>query len=219
MSLEQITTRVDGEYQRVRAEAAVKALRENDFQAYYFPTREGGIEKALELIEPSAVVGCGGSVTIRQLGLLDILTERGNTVIHHWRDDLPREEINRLRKEAMFADVYLSSSNAITLQGQLVNTDGVGNRVAAMIFGPPRVVLLAGYNKIVADEEQARERIKNVASPKNGIRFGSKTSCSQVGRCMDCNSTHRMCKATVILERRPTMTDYHIIIIGEELGY
>ena len=120
----------------------------------------------MELIEPGATVGCGGSVTIRQLGLLDILAERGNTVIHHWRDDLPREEVNRLRKEAMFADVYLSSSNAITLQGQLVNTDGVGNRVAAMIFGPPRVIVLAGYNKIVADEEQARERIKNVASPQ-----------------------------------------------------
>jgi len=119
----------------------------------------------------------------------------------------------------MFADVYLSSSNAITLQGQLVNTDGVGNRVAAMIFGPPRVIVLAGYNKIVADEEQARERIKNVASPKNGLRFGGKTSCAQVGRCMDCSSQHRMCKATVILDRRPTLTDYHIIIIGEDLGY
>lgn len=219
MSLEQITTRVDGEYRRVRAEEAVKALREKDFQAYYFPTREEAVKQALELIEPDATVGCGGSVTIRQLGLLDMLTERGNNVIHHWRDDLPREEINRLRKEAMFADVYLASSNAITLQGQLVNTDGVGNRVAAMIFGPPRVVLLAGCNKVVENEEQARERIKNVASPKNGIRFGSKTSCSQVGRCMDCNSKHRMCKATVILDRRPTQTDYHIIIIGEELGY
>lgn len=219
MSLEQITTRVDGEYRRVRAEEAVKALREKDFQAYYFPTREEAVKQALELIEPDATVGCGGSVTIRQLGLLDMLTERGNTVIHHWQDDLPREEINRLRKEAMFADVYLASSNAITLQGQLVNTDGVGNRVAAMIFGPPRVVLLAGCNKVVENEEQARERIKNVASPKNGIRFGSKTSCSQVGRCMDCNSKHRMCKATVILDRRPTQTDYHIIIIGEELGY
>ncbi|MGI6037357.1 MAG: lactate utilization protein [Limnochordia bacterium] len=219
MDLTPLTKEVDERYRQVRGEQTVKALEKRGFPACYVATKAEAVAKVLEVIPPGASIGVGGSVTIRELGLIDELTGRGHRVIHHWQSGLSAKEIDGLRKEAMFADIYLTSSNAITVDGQLVNTDGVGNRVAAMIYGPGTVVVIAGVNKIVGDVEGAFERIQHQAAPKNGIRLETKTPCTILGYCNDCDSAARMCKAKVVLERKPTATDYQVIIVGEDLGY
>ena len=119
----------------------------------------------------------------------------------------------------MSADLFLSSANAVTLKGELVNIDGIGNRVNSINFGPGKVLLVAGYNKIVEDVQGGIERIKNVSAPLNAKRLNIDVPCAKVGKCLDCNSPNRICRAIVIHERKPSLTDIFIILVGEELGY
>ena len=119
----------------------------------------------------------------------------------------------------MTSDLFLGSSNAITLNGELVNIDGIGNRVNSTNFGPGKVVLVAGYNKIVDDVQEGIKRIKNVAGPLNARRLNIDVPCAKVGRCVDCNSPNRICRVIVIHERKPFLTDILIILVGEELGF
>jgi hypothetical protein len=119
----------------------------------------------------------------------------------------------------MVADLFLSSSNAVTLNGELVNIDGVGNRVNSTNFGPGKVILVVGYNKIVEDVQEAIQRIKNVAAPLNARRLNVDVPCAKVGKCVDCNSPNRICRAIVIHERKPSLTDILVILVGEELGF
>jgi hypothetical protein len=130
-----------------------------------------------------------------------------------------KEEILQIRKAQMTCDLFLSSTNAVTLNGYLVNIDGIGNRVNSSVFGPGKVILVAGFNKIVDDVEEAIKRIKNVSAPLNARRLNIDVPCAKVGKCVDCNSPNRICRAVVIHERRPTLTDILVIIVGEELGF
>jgi len=119
----------------------------------------------------------------------------------------------------MTSDVFLSSTNALTVDGIIVNTDGVGNRVAGMIFGPRRVILVVGINKIVKDIDDAIWRIKNVATPMNAYRLGLNTPCAKLGYCMNCTSNVSICRVTTIIEYKPSRTDFTVVLVGEELGY
>lgn len=119
----------------------------------------------------------------------------------------------------MASDLFLSSANAVTLNGELVNIDGIGNRVNSTTFGPGKVILVAGYNKIVEDVQEGIKRIKNVAAPLNARRLNIDVPCAKVGKCVDCNSPNRICRVLVILERKPSLTDIFVILVGEELGY
>jgi hypothetical protein len=119
----------------------------------------------------------------------------------------------------MTCDLFLSSSNAITMHGELVNIDGVGNRVNAISFGPKKVIIVASYNKVVENVEDAIKRVRNVASPANSKRLNMDVPCGKVGVCTDCDSPDRACRVIVILERRPMLSDILVILLGEELGY
>jgi len=116
-------------------------------------------------------------------------------------------------------DLFLSSSNAVTMNGELVNIDGAGNRVNSITYGPGKVILVSGYNKLVDDVQDAIKRIKNVVTPMNARRLKIDVPCAKTGKCSDCNSPQRMCRAMVILERKPLLTDILVILVGEELGY
>jgi hypothetical protein len=161
----------------------------------------------------------GGSLTIRGLGILEKLEAEGYTIYDHWKPGLSKENILEIRKSQMTSTLFLSSSNAVTLNGELVNIDGIGNRVNSINFGPGKVVLIVGYNKIVEDVQEAIKRIKNVAAPLNAKRLNMDVPCAKVGKCVDCNSPNRICRVIVIHERKPSLTDLHIILVGEELGY
>jgi len=209
---------VKAKFYEARCQKAVKALIKNGFDAIYVPTKEEAVKKALELVPPNATVGVGGSVTIRELGIVDELLKRGHVIFDHYLPNSP-EEKDRMRKCQLTCDVFFSSTNALTLDGKLVNIDGTGNRVAAMIFGPGRVVLIVGANKITDDLEQAMLRAKQVASPMNAMRLNIKTPCATTGYCSDCASEERICRVTTIIEYKPYLTDFTVIVVGEELGY
>jgi hypothetical protein len=147
------------------------------------------------------------------------LEAQGHTVYNHWKPGLSKEDNLEMRKSQMTSDLFLSSTNAVTLNGELVNIDGIGNRVNSINFGPGKVILVAGCNKIVEDVQEGIHRIKNVAAPLNARRLNMDIPCAKVGKCVDCNSPNRICRIIVIHERRPQLTDLLVILVGEELGY
>lgn len=205
-----------------KIQRTLAALRKNDFDAMYVPTRKEAIAKVLELIPPNALVGVGGSVTVRELGLLEILKSRGNKMADHWEarhKKLAPEQVMKVRRLLLNSDVLLTSTNAVTEEGHLINTDHAGQRVAAMIFGPKKVIVIAGMNKIVTDIDEALERIKNVAAPMNAKRLNMNVPCTVTGICSDCDSQERICNVTTIIERRPVHTNITVILLGEKLGY
>jgi hypothetical protein len=213
-----------GEYVRVRCANAVEHLGKRDFDARFYPTREEAVRAALDTIPPDAAVGCGGSWTMRQIGLLEGLTGRGNQVFAH-EPSMDFAEAARVRKEALLCPYYLSSANAITMRGEVVNVDGIGNRVAGLSFGPGTVIIVAGYNKLVADLDAAFGRIREVAAPINAIRYGlavpgmERTPCMEKGRCYDCLKPSSICRITTIIRQRPIMTDFKVFLVGESLGF
>lgn len=202
-----------------RAKKTIEELEAHDFKVVYVKTKEEAVEEIWKHIVPDAKVGVGGSVTIRELGILDQLKARGNIIYDHWTPGLSKEESFQIRKDQMTSNLFLSSVNAITMNGELVNIDGIGNRVNATNFGPGKVILVAGYNKIVEDVQEAIKRIKNVAAPINARRGNFDVPCAKLGKCVDCNSPNRICRVIVIHERRPSLTDILVILVGEELGF
>ncbi|MFQ6080919.1 MAG: lactate utilization protein [Candidatus Bathyarchaeia archaeon] len=205
-------------YRDQKIQRTLAALKKNGFQTFFAPTRRDAREKALSLIPSDAVVGVGGSITIREINLIDSLTTRGNTVVQHWLPPPGEDTVTTMRKE-IGSDIFLSSSNAVTEDGKLINTDGTGNRVAAMIFGPRKAIVIAGVNKIVKDVAEGIQRVKNVAAPMNARRLNKQTPCAVTGVCTDCDSPNRICRVTTIMEKKPDETDVTVILVGEELGF
>jgi hypothetical protein len=202
-----------------KAKKTIEKLEVYDFKAVYVNNRQEAVEEIWKHITPKQKIGVGGSVTIRELGILEQLEAKGHTLYNHWKPGLSKEKSLEIRKSQMTSDLFLSSVNAITMNGELVNIDGAGNRVSSTIFGPGKVMLVAGYNKIVEDIQEAIKRIKNVAAPINAKRLNIDVPCAKVGKCVDCNSPNRICRVVVIHERKPSLTDILIILVGEELGY
>lgn len=202
-----------------RCHLALTALKANGFKAIYIDNAKEALDKVMSLIPKEAKVGIGGSVTVREVGLVETLEKQGHTIFAHWGKSLELKEKLEMRKKALTSDIYLTSSNAITLQGQLLNIDGTGNRVASMIFGPKKVIIIAGANKLVDTLEEAFARIRNIAGPLNGSRLNLKTPCALTGKCANCDSPDRMCNITVILEKRPKLSDITIVLVGEDLGH
>ena len=202
-----------------RVKKTIEKLEAHDFKAVYVKTKEEAIQEIWKYITPKQRIGVGGSLSIRGLGILEKLEAQGYTIYDHWKPGLTKENILEIRKSQMASDLFLSSSNAITLNGELVNIDGVGNRVNSINFGPGKVILVAGYNKIVEDVQEAIKRIKDVAAPLNAKRLNIDVPCAKVGKCVDCNSPNRICRVIVIHERKPSLTDILIILVGEELGF
>ncbi len=204
-----------------RTRRTVDALKNNGFEALYAPSKEEALEKILQLIPQGSKVSIGGSVTIRELGVIEALNKRGDQVADQWGRKYSPEEDLAIRKQQLVSDVFLSSSNAITQDGKLINIDGAGNRVAAMIFGPKKVIVVAGINKIVKDVQEGIERVRNVATPMNVKRVGGRTPCLLTGECdlEECRPPNRHCHVITIIEKRPMKTETVVVIVGEDLGF
>lgn len=197
----------------------VEALRRNRFEAQFFETREETAKALLEMILPGMQVAFGGSQTAKQLNLQQLVTEKGAIILDHNAAGLSDEQKMEVMRQQQICDVFICSSNAISLQGELFNIDGHGNRVAAMSFGPRRVIVVAGVNKLVADEEAAWERLRTVAAPINFKRLNRPNPCVKSGVCMDCNLPTRGCNIYVATRRRPSLTDFSVFIVNESLGF
>ncbi len=203
-------------------EHAAQALRANGFTVTVHASRTQAVEAILAEIPAKATIGRCGSVTCTDLGLYDALSHRGNPVIDPYQPMLTPEEKDAMRRKTQQADVLLTGTNAVTLDGKLVNLDGVGNRVSAQIFGPGKVIIVTGRNKITNDVHAAIKRIKTVACPQNARRLKLETPCAFDRECPKpdgCRSPQRMCNALVVLERQPRLTPISIHLIDEDLGY
>lgn len=189
-------------------------FEKHGFTTSYFKSKEEAVSYLAASVK-GEVVGMGGSVTIQDMGLDQVLSKE-NEVIWHWYEP-GRETLNKARQ----ASVYLSSANGISETGEIVNIDGTGNRVSMTIFGPKKTIFLVGANKITPDLDSAIKRAKNVSAPKNAMRLKKNTPCAvnEGDHCYDCSSPDRICKATVILERPCNGMEVEIIFIDEELGY
>lgn len=194
-----------------------ETFNKRGFKARVFDNIEEVKKVILEEIAPDQSVGVGGSMTVKESGLTGLLRERGNRVFFHWEVD--RAKMDETRKLASEADVYLVSSNAVTKDGKLVNIDGIGNRVASMFYGPDRVYVICGKNKITENEEEAVNRIKTIACPKNAERLNRNTPCRKTGKCYDCHVEDRMCCIKVVLEYCPSGKEINIMLVDQELGY
>lgn len=204
-------------YYQKRAQALVRNLQSRHFDAYYCETREQALEMALSLIPKGGSVGWGGAMSAEQIGLLDAVREGDYTVIDRDRAQSP-EERQTLTRKASCADFFITGANAISMDGQMVNIDGLGNRVAAVIYSAGNVIVIAGMNKVEDTLEAAVNRARTVAAPMNEQRFLGNTPCARTGVCADCKSDACICNHIVITRHcRPTGR-IKFVLVGEELG-
>ena len=198
-------------------ETVLISLRANGFKPVEFVEKAGDATNLhLQMIPSYAAVGITGSATIRQIGLIAQLKARSTAVVDVTApSQFAFEEVLR---QSLLSDMLLASSNAATLDGKLVNIDAYGNRVAGMIFGPKKVILVISKNKFVRDVDEAIDRIKNVIAPYYARARGSKIPCPVDLRCTQCNSPERICNITTIIEKKPQFTEISIILVGEGLG-
>lgn len=202
-----------------KCRAVVAALAKNRFTAVYCATAQEAADYILKHAETARTVGFGGSLSVADLKLTTTLSEQGKEILNHGFPNLTPEQKQATMKRQQTCDLFLTGTNAVTLDGCLVNIDGNGNRVAAMIYGPSQVIVVAGRNKIVeGDVADAIKRIKNQSSPPNAMRLNKQTPCATTGFCCDCDSPQRICNVTTIIDRKPTLTDLHVLVVNEDMG-
>ena len=190
-------------------------LKENGFQVRTFKNRDRAKEALLGEISISESIAFGGSMTLSDMGIYEDFKERGNEIYWHWKADDKKNELNKAEN----ADIYITSTNALTLDGKLINMDGTGNRVSSMFYGHKRVYIVVGRNKICRDYDAAKDRIKTIAAPKNAQRLNINTPCKFTGECSDCSSPDRICNVEVIIHRNTSRGNINIFLIDEDLGY
>lgn len=202
-----------------QGEKCVKALKDHGFDAHFVSTVEEARDLIVSMISAYETFGFGGSHTTRSLGLKETLQAKGKTLFDHWEGNLFGEENRKIRLAQGRSDCFICSANAISATGEIVNVDAVGNRTAAMTFGPKKVIIVAGMNKVRPDLHSALERIREVAGPMRAKSLNLDTPCAKTGVCIDCNAPKRICEVTTILHRKPWMTDISVVLINESLGY
>ena len=215
----EVTTMADPKqkYYEKRGRILVKNLISRHFDAYYCADKAAALEKALELIPEGATVGWGGAMSAQQIGLTDAMVNGPYNALDRSKCTTP-EEIKDIYRKAMFADVFLTGANALTMDGEMVNIDGTGNRVAAIVYGPEKVLVIAGMNKVVDSLDAAITRARTVAAPMNKQRFDSMTPCEVTGTCADCKSESCICNQILITRHCRPAGRIQFIIVGEELG-
>ncbi len=197
---------------------AIESLKKHGFKAEHAKDLDECRELVMKQVPSGACVGIPGSSSVRAAGLVEALKAAGHEVLDHWDESLSPVEVMKMRKDQLTCDVLITSANAVSAKGELVNMDGFGNRVAPTISGPSKVVLVVGKNKIVADLDAARERIRKVAAPIRAKELNLKLPCVEKGECTDCASPMRICRIEVILHRPSMFTPTTVIVVDEELG-
>jgi hypothetical protein len=202
-----------------KSRKAVEALRKNGFTAELFPTRAEAAEYIVREAGSASSVGFGGSLSIAEMDLIERLRTAGKELLIHGVPGLSLEERVAIMRRQLTCDLFLAGTNALTLSGCLVNIDATGNRVGSMLFGPKKVIVVAGRNKLVdGDVAEAMRRVKRDSSPPNAKRLSFKTPCATTGFCSDCNSPDRICRVTTVIDRKPRLTDLHVLVVNEDLG-
>ena len=203
---------------KVKCETIIQNLKKRNMDGFYAQTREEAAETVISLIRQEDVVAWGGSTTLNQLGIKQLLAEKGISVIDRDSAQAP-EERRRLMKKALTADVFLGSANAITMNGELLSIDRLGNRLAAYAFGPDSVILIVGVNKIVPELSAALGRARAQATVPNAIRLNMKTPCSVTGKCTECITQDTLCGQILVTRFSVPKGRIKVVLVGENLGF
>ena len=197
----------------------IESINKNNMNGYLVNTKEELIEKIKELVKENSTVSCGGSMSLFETGVIDHLRSGRYNFLDRDKEGLSRDEVKKIYRESFFADAYLASSNAVTEDGKLYNVDGNGNRVAAMLFGPEKVIIVVGVNKIVSNIDEAIKRNKQISAPANAKRLDKITPCSKVGYCMNCKGNDRICREFTVIASQINKDRMHVIFMNENIGY
>ena len=214
----------------IRLKKVCEALKKNNMEAFIASDKAEALEIAKKLLGGVKTVTMGGSVTAAQCGITDYLKNGGFEFLDRSACGITPEEIDEIYRNAFFCDAYVSGSNAITERGELYNVDGNSNRVAAMLYGPRKLIVVAGYNKIVANVDEAAKRVKEKAAPPNCVRLGIDNYCAKEGKCVSlekqggffcdgCGSDSRICRNFVVMGPQKLKDRVKVILVAEELGY
>ena len=201
---------------RAKLERLAKKLEANNFGASVFETKEEAAAWLREAIPAGASVGVGGSVTLDEMGIIEWLTDNPD---YRFIDRFHTDDRKKAFHDALLADVFLMSTNAVTMDGCLYNVDGTGNRVAALIYGPDKVYVAAGINKVVKDIEAAKTYVEQVSAPANNVRLNKDNPCVKLGECAHCNHASTICNQYVVTRRSGEKGRIHVLLINEVLGY
>jgi L-lactate utilization protein LutB len=202
-----------------KCEKAVESLVSNGFVAIFCSTREEARGYILAEAREAESIGFGGSLSVADLDVAGYLKDMGKELLMHSTPGLTPEERRGIMRRQLTCDLFLTGTNAVTLSGSLVNIDATGNRVGSMLFGPKKVIVVAGRNKLVDGEiADAVKRVKDWAAPPNARRLNFKTPCATTGFCSDCNSPDRICRVTTIIYRKPRQTDLRVLVVNAEMG-
>ena len=199
-------------------EKLITNFKLRNIEVNYFEALEDAKSEILNLIPTEMTVGIGHSATLQRMDITRILSDRGNTV-YDKEMAKSKDECKSIKKKALLTDWYITSSNAISVDGRIVNVDHSGNRVAAITYGPDNVIIVVGVNKIVDTWEEAVKRVKNVASPLNAKRAGFNPPCVALNRCVDCTSNERVCNSLSIIEGQAVKDRIKVFIVNEDLGF
>ncbi len=203
---------------RVKAATIIKNLQKRFMEGYYVDTKEEAIEKVMSMIQQDDVVGWGGSMTIDELGIKKLLEEKDIKVHDRDKAKSPEERV-KIMKLALTSDIFLTSTNAITMDGELVNIDGNGNRVAAYCYGPNNVIVVAGMNKVVTELDMAVRKVRLDATVPNTYRFNMETPCHFTGKCTECTMKDTLCGQILITRFCKPQNRIKVILVGENLGF
>lgn len=209
------------ESRRRQAGTIIKNLRKRGIEGAFFDTCAEAVQAICAGIPAGALVGLGGSETLSESGLLDALRRLDVRLLDRYREGTSKEQVDEMRLQGLLADVFVMSSNAVVADGRLVNIDGTGNRVAALVFGPKKVVVVAGMNKVAPDLDSAIARARNAAAAANSLRVGADSPCAHTGFCQDphCHPPRRICCQLVVTEAGMVPGRIQVVLVNEDLGY
>lgn len=203
----------------MKIQNTIKALENNNMKGYLAKNKDELINIINTLTNEGDTVSCGGSMTLFESNVIDYLRSGRFNFLDRYEGNLTKEDLKNLYRKTFTSDVFFTSTNAITENGELYNVDGNGNRVAAMLYGPDKVIVVVGVNKIVKDINEAVERNKSIAAPANAKRLDTNTPCKITGYCMDCRSLDRICCEYTVIKRQRTADRIHVIFLNESFGY
>lgn len=208
----------------------ISSLEKNNMTGIYAPDKATALEEVKKLLKSGDTVSMGGTATAGECGITDLLRSGEYNFLDRNREGITPEEIDRVYRDTFSADAFVTSTNAVTENGELYNVDGNSNRVSAMLFGPKKVIVVAGYNKIVSDIDDAIKRVKTTAAPANSIRLSCDTPCAKTGKCVSlakagskicdgCASSDRICANYTVMSRQKRPGRVFVILVGEEMGF
>lgn len=203
----------------LQAKSLIAAIEKRNMTAFYCESKEDCLKKVFELMLENSTIAWGGSESIKEAGIPSALKESGSYTVYDRAEYTTPEKTKEFNNLAFNSDYYFMSTNAITLDGVLVNIDGNGNRVANLIFGPEHVIVVVGMNKVVKDVDEAYNRVRNIASPPNTVRLGKNTPCSRNGKCGDCYGEDCICNQIVITRRSRVKERIIVLLVNDNLGF